>query len=77
MSESLSSLECCEHISQLIPSISIVSTSNNLAVFSLMQGTVILVDMCGSYDDFSGLCCSSARLSSLSLLLYFAGQCAI
>ena len=58
MSESLSSVECCEQISQLIPFISIVSTSNNLAVYSLMQGNVILVDVCGSYDDFSGLCCS-------------------
>ena len=34
-----------------------------------------LVDICGSYDDFSGLCYSNARLSSL--LLYFAGHDAI
>ena len=71
MSESLSSVECCELISQLIPSISFVSPANNPAVYSLMQGTEILVDVC-SYDDLSGLCCSSTRLSSL--LLYFAGH---
>jgi hypothetical protein len=34
-----------------------------------------LVDVCRSYDDFSGLCPSSSRLSSL--LLYFAGHDAI
>ena len=52
-----------------------VSTSNNFVVFSLMLGTENLVDIRGSYDDFSGLCYSNARLSSL--LLYFAGHDAI
>ncbi len=51
MSESLSSVESCELISSSIPSISFVSTSNNNAVSSLMQGTEMLVDVCGSYDD--------------------------
>jgi hypothetical protein len=75
VSESLSSVESCELISSSIPSISFVSTSNYNAVSSLMQGTEMLVDMCGSYDDFSGLCHSSARLSAL--LLYFSGHDAI
>ena len=75
MSESLSSVESCELISSSIPSISFVSTSNNNAVSSLMQGTAMLVDVCRSYDDFSGLCPSSSILSSF--LLYFAGHDAI
>ena len=75
MSKSLSSVESCELISSSIPSISFVSTSNNNVLSSLMQGTEMLVVVCQSYDDFSGLCPSSSRLSSL--LLYFAGHDAI
>ena len=75
MSESLSSVDSCELISSSIPSISFLSTSNKNAVSSLIQGTDTLVDVCRSYDDFSGLCPSSSRLSSL--LLYFAGHDAI
>ena len=54
---------------------SFVSTSNNNVLSSLMQGTEMLVVVCGSYDDLSGLCPSSSKLSSL--LLYFAGHDAI
>jgi hypothetical protein len=75
VSESLSSVESCELISSSIPSISFLSTSNYNSVSSLMQGTAMLVDVCRSYDDFSGLCPSSSRLSSL--LLFFAGHDAI
>jgi len=61
VSESLSSVESCELISSSIPSISFVSTSNKNVLSSLLQGTEMLVVVCGSYDDLSGLCHSSSE----------------